>query len=225
MIFSTIILDFDGTMADTQTLIVQTMQHTLDRLGLPQQPAERCAAMIGRPLRETFTELMPMSLEMGKRCEQTYREIFFQNNKPGAVPLFPHVRETLTQLHQQGITLTIASSRSRETLCGFVNDMQLAPLISLIVGADDISHAKPHPEPVLKILSQLGLKAKDALVVGDTTFDILMGRAANCPTCAVTYGNHTRQQLLTANPDYLIDDFAQLLPLAGINDSHSQNEE
>ena len=219
MKISTIILDFDGTLADTQTLIVHTMQQTLSALNLPQQPAHRCAAMIGRPLRQTFTELIPMSPEMGDRCEQTYRQLFFRNNKPGAVPLFPHVAQTLSLLHQQGIALTIASSRSSESLNDFVTRMHLTPYISLIVAADNVNHAKPHPEPVQLILTTLGCNAAETLVVGDTTFDILMGRAAQCPTCAVTYGNHTRQQLLSAQPTYIIDDFSELLPLAGLSQS------
>lgn len=213
MNINTIILDFDGTMGDTQSLIVRTMQQTIQALGLPPQSPENCAAMIGRPLRETFTELIPMTEEMGDRCEQTYRQLFFQNNTPDAVPLFPHVRETLARLHQQGITLTIASSRSRETLDEFLQRMQLNQFVSLIVGADDVAQAKPHPEPVLKTLSHCGCKAENALVVGDTTFDILMGNAAHCPTCAVTYGNHSREQLLTAHPTFIIDDFAELIDI------------
>ena len=73
--------------------------------------------------------------------------------------------------------------------------------------------AKPHPEPVLKTLRELGFKAAEAVVVGDTTFDIDMGRRAGATTVGVTYGNGTREQLEAHEADIVIDDFAQLLPL------------
>jgi phosphoglycolate phosphatase len=89
----------------------------------------------------------------------------------------------------------------------------LEPYISYIVSATEVTHAKPDPEPVLTTLQALGVKARDAMVVGDTTFDILMGQRAGTKTCGVTYGNGTREQMTVCRADYLIDDFAQLLDI------------
>lgn len=89
--------------------------------------------------------------------------------------------------------------------------MGLAEYVSLVIGAEDVTHAKPQPEPVLKTLSHFSLNAADALVVGDMHYDILMGKNAGAKTCGVTYGNGTRQQLADSGADYIIDDFAQLL--------------
>ena len=80
----------------------------------------------------------------------------------------------------------------------------------MIVSANDVQHAKPNPEPVLKILSTLDIKPTEAIVVGDTTFDILMGRDAGCRTCGVTYGNQSADALRSAGATYIIDDFAEL---------------
>lgn len=66
----TIILDFDGTMGDTNSLIVKTMQQTIAKLGLPERTNDECAAMIGLPLRRTFTELIPMDEETGKSARR-----------------------------------------------------------------------------------------------------------------------------------------------------------
>lgn len=206
-----VILDFDGTMGDTNGLIVKTMQQTIGRLRLPERTAEECAAMIGLPLRRTFTELIPMDEETGRKCEETYTELFLKNNVPGAVPLFPHVKETLHELHARGLTLTIASSRGRDSLTEFVETMGLAPYISYIVSAWDVAEAKPAPEMVIKTLEYLGCGAADVLVVGDTVFDIDMGRNAGTCTCAVTYGNGKRADFGLA--DYVIDDFATLLDI------------
>ena len=210
-----IILDFDGTLADTRGLIVKTMQQTLEALGLESRTDDQCAAMIGLPLKQAFTHLLPMTDEMGDRCVETYRRIFNENNALYVIPTFPHVIETLHQLHEQGYTLTIASSRSNRSLMEFVNDMHLNEIIPYVLGAEDVTRAKPHPEPVLKTLEDYGCKAEDALVVGDTWYDIEMGRRAGVRTCGVTYGNGSREELIGAGADFLVDDFGELIKLAG----------
>lgn len=86
-----VILDFDGTIGDTRGLIVRTMQQTIAELGLPARTDDECASMIGLPLKQTFTDLIPMDDATGDLCAETYRRIFMVNNKPGAVPMFPHV--------------------------------------------------------------------------------------------------------------------------------------
>ena len=205
-----IILDFDGTLADTRGLIVKTMQQTLEALGLESRTDDQCAAMIGLPLKQAFTDLLPMTDEMGDRCVENYRRIFNENNALYVIPTFPHVMETLHLLHEQGYTLTIASSRSNRSLMEFVNDMHLNEVIPYVLGAEDVTRAKPHPDPVLQTLKVYGCKPEDALVVGDTWYDIEMGRRAGVRTCGVTYGNGTREELADAGADFLIDDFGKL---------------
>ena len=205
-----IILDFDGTLGDTQQLIVTTMQQTLQHLHLEMKSAQECAAMIGLPLKQTFTQLIPMSDETGDLCEQTYRKLFEQNNVPGVVKMFPHVEETLRHLHRQGCILTIASSRSRPSLSAFVNEMGLSSLISFIVAGDEVPRAKPWPDMVTKTLEHTGMAPENTYVVGDAPFDMLMGKRARCHTVGVTYGNGTKDQLMEAGAERLIDRFCQL---------------
>ena len=218
-----IILDFDGTLADTRGLIVKTMQQTLEALGLETRTDDQCAAMIGLPLKQAFTDLIPMTDEMGERCVETYRCIFNENNALYVIPTFPHVIETLHQLHEQGYTLTIASSRSNRSLMEFVNDMHLNELIPYVLGAEDVAQAKPHPDPVLQTLKVYGCKPEDALVVGDTWYDIEMGRRAGVRTCGVTYGNGTREELVNAGADFLIDDFGELVSILKKYHSEDRN--
>lgn len=208
-----VVLDFDGTIGDTQTLIISTMQKTIARLHLPARTPEQCAAMIGLPLKQTFTNLIEMSDEMGDLCAATYRRIFEEDNVPGMVPVFPHVLDTMRRLHADGRMLTIASSRSTPSLMGFVKNMQLETMVSLVMSCDDIVNAKPHPEMVLKTLERTGCLPEETVVVGDTKYDILMGRRAGCRTVGVGYGNGSKQELEEAGADHIIDDFAQLLEL------------
>ena len=79
-----------------------------------------------------------------------------------------------------------------------------------MVGAEDVTLAKPHAEPVSKTLAHFSLEPAYAVVVGDTHFDILMGRNAGCTTIGVTYGNGSRQSLMQAGADAIADHFEQI---------------
>lgn len=209
----TIIFDFDGTIGDTASLIVQTMQQTMRKLDLPVRSHEECLTTIGLPLAKCFTAILPLSDAEGERCAATYRDIFEQNAAQAGVTAFPHVDETLRELHRRGLTLTIATSRQRPSLEDFLRQLGLLGLFAHIVTVNDVERAKPAPDMVVQTLSHLGIDAADALVVGDAAYDILMGNAAGTATCAVTYGNGTREELTAAHPTHIIDDFAQLLDL------------
>lgn len=207
-----IIFDFDGTLGDTRANIVLTMRQTLEALGYPEASEEAIAATIGIPLEGSFRELLPgLTPEEMAVCAQTYREIFEKNRQWLVPALFPHVKETLASLAAQGYTLSVASSRSSKSLKSFLQDMGIDGYVPYVLGADNVSRAKPDPEPVLKTLRDLGFPAEEALVVGDMPVDVLMGRRAGARTCAVTYGNATRAQLAEAGADFILDDFG-LLP-------------
>lgn len=208
-----IILDFDGTLADTRDNIVRTLQASMHQLGLPVADEAACASTIGLKLDDACRHLYPDGpADLADRFVETYREIFFRNKESLVPAPFPHVLPTLRQLRQRGVVLTIASSRGTGSLHAFIDAMGLRDCISYVLGADSVEHTKPHPEPVLRTLCETGIDAAHTLVVGDMPVDILMGRNAGVlQTCGVTYGNATRDQLQAAGADFLIDDFAELL--------------
>lgn len=203
------ILDFDGTLGDTAGVIVKTMQATIKELGLPSRSDEQCAAMIGLRLIEIPPVLFPECELDGEYYANTYRRLFHDFNTDGAVELYPDVLETLVELKKRGIILTIASSRSKASLIEYVRTLGLEGVISFVLGADDVKDGKPAPEAVNRTLEKFGFLPEEALVVGDTTFDIQMGKAAGTRTCGVTYGNGSRESL--ADADRLIDNFRELL--------------
>ena len=221
-----IIFDFDGTIGDSQSLIVKTLQDTMRARKLEVKSDEACAKTIGLRLDEAFVSLFGMSTEAGMECAATYREIFLDNKKTMIVQPFPHVIETLRELHRQGFILGMASSRNHCSLDGYVKQMQLENIFSSIVAGDDVEHVKPAPDMVFMALGEMkGMKnpvtsaeagdvenmLDEVLVVGDMTFDVDMAHNAGCKACAVTYGNGTREQLASA--EFIIDDFAELLGL------------
>ena len=205
-----VILDFDGTIGDTRGLIVRTMQQTLAEVGLPQRSDDECAPMIGLPLKQTFTQLMPMDDATGDLCEATYRRIFFENNRPGAVSPFPGVCDVIRRMHRAGLLVTIASSRFRTSLMEFLEEMRLMEYVPYVLGAGDVEHAKPAPDMVLKTLADNSLKPCDAIVVGDTEFDIRMAHAAGVRAVGVTYGNGRREDLERERAEWIVDSFGEL---------------
>jgi phosphoglycolate phosphatase len=95
--------------------------------------------------------------------------------------------------------------------------MHLKDVIPYVLGAEDVTRAKPNPEPVLQTLENFHCTPDEAMVIGDTWYDIEMGKRAGVKTCGVTYGNGTREELIKAGADYLLDDFGALLFLPEIN--------
>lgn len=199
-----VIFDFDGTLGDSQKLITDTMLATIERLNLPMRSREECARTIGLPLKECFSSIIPMTDEQAEECAEVYSEIFNVKNVPGAVTAFPGVIETLERLSAQGILMSIASSRSHHSLAKLVEDLELSKYITYLIGADDVVEKKPAAEPVHKTLSHFNIEAHETLVVGDTEFDILMGRNAGTHTCGVTYGNGSKESLEGAKAEWIV---------------------
>ena len=210
-----VILDFDGTLADTTGVILKAMQATIEELGLPARTEEECKAMIGLRLTEVPSVLFPESNLAGELYALTYRKMFNIFNVEGAVTLYPHVIETLTALKEKGILLTIASSRNNVTLNVYLEDLGLDTLMDYVLGGDDVKEGKPHPEAVNRTLEKYGIEPQEAIVVGDTVFDVRMGLNAGARACGVTFGNGTVESM--AEADWIIDDFAQLLDIATKN--------
>ena len=193
-----IIFDFDGTLADTTATILRTYHRTIDELHAEERTDAELRATIGFPLKEGFRHLYPGYTDAQlDECVVTYRRIFNEYKKELVPQLFPGVVETLDKLAMDGMVMTIASSRSRESLVEFGGP------------------SKADPAPVLQTLAELRCKADECIVVGDMPVDIAMGRGAGCHCVGVSYGNSSRAGLTAAGADIVIDTMAELPPYCG----------
>jgi phosphoglycolate phosphatase len=209
-----IIFDFDGTLGDTRHNIILTLQATMRDRGLELRSDEECAATIGLTLLDSFRTMYPsMSDEDAEACVKHYRDIFYRSIEESIPQLFPGVAPTLERLRDMGVVMSIASSRSSPSLLLFIRSMGIADHFSLVLGSDSVENHKPHPEPVLKTLEKLLFKPSEAIVVGDMPVDIVMARNASVRSVGVSYGNATREELIAAGADYVIDNFAELLDI------------
>lgn len=209
-----IIFDFDGTLCDTRNNIVVAFQATIERLGLPARNDQECAATIGLTLYDGFRELYPeFSDAETQDAVDTYRAIFAERRKELFPELFPMVRETLETLHSKGYKLTIASSRLTDSLTIFLRGHHIDHYFSYVVGSDCVTNHKPHPEPTLKTLEELGIKAEEAIVVGDMPVDIGMAHNAGVRAVGVVWGNATREELERAEADHIIESIEELVDI------------
>ncbi|NIG54673.1 HAD family hydrolase [Chitinophaga sp. Cy-1792] len=207
----TLILDFDGTIADTRSSIIKTVQLTAKELGLGNIRDEDVQYLIGLPIRETFIKALGITDEVSLDKAIGIYRAHYNPISAGMVVLYPNVKNTLQSLFSKGISITVASSKGKEALQVLLEKLEISAYIALVFGEQDVENKKPAPDMVLRILEITKTQPEAALVVGDTIFDIEMGQRAGCATCGVTYGNHSETQLREQGATFLINDFKKLI--------------
>ncbi len=211
-----LLFDFDGTLADTRQAIVLAKQEAMRRLGLTVLSEEACASTIGLTAKAGFLKLYPgMSDVQADECTALYRQLFEEYRLKVPPTLFDGVTETLQALQAQGKTLTIATARNKASLMEFLDILHLKEYFDYVLCGEDTQRLKPHPDAVLKTLEELHFAPEEALMIGDMTMDIEMGKRAGVYACGVTYGNGSREQLLAAGADVVIDSMQELLNVVG----------
>ncbi|PZG41899.1 hydrolase [Spongiactinospora gelatinilytica] len=213
-----VIFDLDGTLIDTPNAIVAAFNATFTGAGLPEREAAAIRKTIGLPLERAFGDLtgVPLTDPAIAGFVAGYQAHFRGTILPKAAELvFPGVADGLTRLAGLGITLTVATSKFHRSAVDILTAAGLRDHFEMVVGADQVTRPKPDAESSVIILEALGASPEDALVVGDTTHDLLMARAAGIRSVAVTYGVHGRELLATAGPELIADTFGEVVRYAG----------
>lgn len=210
MKYRNIIFDFDGTLADTAELTVETMHRTNRAMNLPDKSDAECRAMIGYRLEEIPSILWPDMPDLSERYAANFREIYKSTKEDFKVRVYPGVHDTLTNLKLSGIKMAVASSRSKVSLMELCSELNIIDYFQMVVSGGDVKNGKPAPDPVNLVLATQEWDRTETLVVGDMNVDILMGKAAGTATCGVTYGNGSVSELRDAGAGYLISDFSEL---------------
>jgi pyrophosphatase PpaX len=211
-----LLIDLDGTVVDTHELIFQCYDRTMrERYGCQgsRQILQQCA---GQHLHDIFTTTLahfgvPASSEMLAEAITIYREHLRANES--AVSCFPGMRECLVQLVQRGQRLAIVTTKPSEAAYRHLRSQELTHLFQVVVAGDQCTNHKPHPEPFLKALELLGVQPAEAAGVGDSVPDIRSARAAGLMTVAACWGTLNRNDLLSAQPDFLAEEPGALLHL------------
>ena len=207
--FKAIFFDFDGTIADTVNGILATMTATFKELNLSVPPQDAMKSTIGMLLGDALQQLGNLDDAQRVLAVKTYQRLFREVELPNT-RIFPGVSQTLQILKSRGVKMAIVTSRGIESLRLILTQNNILEYFDELVTRDNGFKPKPAPDMVNYLLQKMNLAPSDVLVVGDTTFDIDMGTAAGCKTCAVTYGNHSAERLATSKCDWMVGRFEEI---------------
>lgn len=209
-----VLFDLDGTLLDTPAGIVQAFTTALADMSAGPVDPLTIRATIGLPLPVAFSMLLDVPVEdlLVRIAVEHYQQCFRQVVLPEAAGLvFPGVAGGLVRLREAGYLLAVATSKSYASAEAVLVAAGLRELFDEVLGADQVDSPKPHPEMALVLLDRLGGRPADAVMVGDTSHDLAMARAAGLRSVAVTYGIHSVAELLAAKPTWLADSFDEVL--------------
>lgn len=207
--YRAILFDLDGTLVDSLELILASYRHTmsvhLDRV----PPDDAWLRTMGMPLRVQLNSFSRSPEEIAAMF-QTYIA-HNQAHHDRLIRVFPGIREGVARLRDADYRLCVVTSKIREHA---IRELRIAGLDGLfdgLVSADEVRRAKPDPEPLLLALDRLGMHASDALMVGDSVYDLDAARAAGVDSAAALWGPFRRDQLEKARPTYWVRDLSDLL--------------
>ncbi len=204
-----LIFDVDGTLIDSKIDIADAQLWVLRQLGVDRWTREDIYPRIGRPLTETFKELLPA--EMHDRITEAKR-MYIAHYRPRALDtttLFPGVEETLAQLHARKVPMAVATTKSSVTANRVLQHFGIRQYFVQVQGTDD-TPPKPDPYVVHRILKEQRWSAAETALVGDSEVDILCARNAGIQAWAVTWGSISRQRAVELQADDLLEDIREI---------------
>jgi HAD superfamily hydrolase (TIGR01549 family) len=204
-----IIWDFDGTLADTRPIIEAGMDHALLKLGLDPGVREEWLKYVGLPLEEGIARTFgPLGLTF-EEVLPAYRS-FGHADQEHLIRGFPGISELLAELKALGLAMAIASSKRGEPLRRQLVTLGWAGLFDPIVTPDEVAQPKPDPESLRLCLAAHGLRPEEAVMVGDTPFDLDMAQRAGVPSVGLGHGFATEAALAEFGPRAYAPDTAAL---------------
>ncbi|MFS0878908.1 pyrophosphatase PpaX [Metabacillus niabensis] len=212
MKINTLLFDLDGTLINTNELIIESFLHTLNKYYPDKYKREDVFPFIGPTLYETFESINP---EKKEEMVEVYRK-FNHEQHDKLVTEFETVFETIQTLKEKGFKLGIVTTKIRTTVNMGLKLTKLDQFFDVVVTLDDVEHAKPNPEPIFKALEQLDAKPEEAIMVGDNHHDIGAGKNAGTKTAGVAWSIKGRDYIESFQPDYVLDKMSDLLAIVGV---------
>ncbi|AOH57080.1 pyrophosphatase [Peribacillus muralis] len=209
---NTLLFDLDGTLINTNELIIASFTETLNHFCPGQFKREDIIPFIGPTLTDTFSSIDP------KRVKEmiTFYRAYNWKNHDALVTQFDGVYETVQTLKQAGYKLAVVTTKKRDVVEKGLRLSNLEPFFEVVVTLDEVENAKPDPEPLVKALTQLGSKPYEAIMIGDSYHDILGGKNAGTKTAGVAWSIRGREFLEGYHPDYMLEKMADLLNIVEI---------
>lgn len=219
-----IIFDWDGTVVDSLGKIQRCMQAAMRDAGLPVLDESDIRQIVGLGMHEATDTLFPeASAEQKGALQVAYREHFIAAEQAGSCSFYPGVLDTIQWLRDDGHLTAIATGKSRAGLDRVLAANGKAHLFDGSRCADETA-SKPDPMMIKQLLQQFQVPADDAIMIGDTDFDLNMAAAAGVDGIGVSFGAHSIERLKNAQSERIFDSYAELQAwLKGYSSSDRKN--
>jgi len=207
------VFDVDGTLIDSQHNIVASMLQACARNNIQAPATEAIRRIIGLSLAEAVTRLLPdAEPDVIDRMVADYKNGFAEmRGRPDHhEPLFPGVMEALDALERDGWVLAVATGKSRRGLLAMIERHGFEGRFVSLQTADD-NPSKPHPGMLRRAIAEAGAEAGGSVMIGDTSYDMQMGRSAGVRTIGVGWGYHAPEELRAAGADLVVESYPHLV--------------
>ena len=205
--YKLVIFDWDGTVMDSVTKIVNCIRSSAESLNIVPPSDEAIKNIIGMSLEKAIDVLFPDNVAQHQALISGYKYQYSVDTTP--TPVFANVVSVLNALKEQGIVLAVATGKGRGGLERLLEQSQLRHFFSATRTSDD-AQSKPSPDMLYQLLEELGISAQDAVMIGDTQIDMTMAKAAGMDRIGVTMGVHNAQQLNKLSPVATVSNYLQL---------------
>ncbi|MBL8558542.1 MAG: HAD-IA family hydrolase [Hyphomonadaceae bacterium] len=205
------VFDVDGTLVDSRRSIAEAMGAAFRSLNLPAPGYDETRRIVGLSLEPAIAVLAP-ALEKSRYpvLAQAYKDAFIANREAGLIePLYDGAREIVMQLRAAGWKLGVATGKARRGVEVFIERHGFEGLFDAAFCADD-GPGKPDPHMLNLVIEAVGATPADTVMIGDTSFDMAMARAADCYAQGVSWGFHTIEEIQSGGAHHIADDFATL---------------
>ena len=209
------LFDYDGTLVDSAQMIIDGTVEAFNRCGLAAPKPEEIKAGIGQKLDVAIKSYLPLEHKgILNEVIRHYRHWYVEKDLEGKQfePLFENIKSILEKLYQDGWYLGIATNKSLRGLNRGLLHHEIEKFFSIIMTTDNFI-PKPNKAMAMHALKTLKVKNSDAFMIGDTVYDIKMGKNAKINTIGVTWGYNTSEELNRADADHIINDPSQLVKL------------
>jgi pyrophosphatase PpaX len=208
MRFPVVLFDLDGTLIDSGAMILASFKHAARTVLGREVPDERILAAVGGP--GLVEQMRALDASRVDDLVRSYRE----HNEPlhGGLQACAGIEDVLERLRAEGRRLGVVTAKRHATIQLAFDVLPIGRYFDAVVGSDDTSRHKPHPDPILRALELLGARPEEAAYVGDAPFDVQAAKPAGVFSVGVTWGGiHARERLAAERPDVLVESCEELL--------------
>lgn len=211
MRYPVILFDLDGTLIDTNELILESFVHTFEIHCPGRYTKKDVIPIMGEPLHDQMHHFDPNHV---KEMVATYQR-FNESEHDHYVHAFPHVQEVLQQLYHKGVIMGVVSNKRRKVVEMGLKLFQLDTLMQVVICAGEAEKNKPAPDMLFLALEKLRRSPKEALMVGDSRYDLIAAQNAEIDSAGVGWSLHIGD-LKKHHPTYWMEDMRELAKIIGL---------